>query len=93
MTNRLTNSDIRYFTFCVNSSDIDTLRDSKDLFLKSKDKPVVVIDASLEGESTSFLYPNILGQSHNGTGLGGIYEKNKTILQLLHLPTRHHDLF
>lgn len=87
MTNRLTNSDIRYFTFCVNSSDIDTLRDSKDLFLKSKDKPVVVIDASLEGESTSFLYPRTKYklQIHNGSGLGAIVG-DQTILELLHHP-------
>jgi hypothetical protein len=87
VTNRLTNSDIRYFTFCVNSSDIDTLRDSKDLFLKSKDKPVVVIDASLEGESTSFLYPRTKYklQIHNGSGLGAIVG-DQTILELLHHP-------
>jgi hypothetical protein len=87
VTNRLTNSDIRYFTLCVNSSDIDTLRDSKDLFLKSKDKPVVVIDASLEGESTSFLYPctKYKLQTHNGSGLGAIVG-DQTILELLHHP-------
>jgi hypothetical protein len=87
VTNRLTNSDIRYFTLCVNSSDIDTLRDSKDLFLKSKDKPVVVIDASLEGESTSFLYPRTKYklQIHNGSGLGAIVG-DQTILELLHHP-------
>ena len=86
MTTKLTKSDYLIFDFSDPWNDIKKLRNTKDLFLKSKDKPVVVIDASLEGESTSFLYPNILRQTHNGTGLGGIYEKNKTILQLLHLP-------
>lgn len=87
MTNRLEKSDIRYFSFCVNPNDIDTLRDSKDLFLKSKDKPIVVIDASLEGESASFLYPRTKYelQTHNGSGLGGLIG-DQTILELLHHP-------
>lgn len=87
MTNRLEKSDIRYFSLCVNPNDIDTLRDSKDLFLKSKDKPIVVIDASLEGESTSFLYPRTKYelQTHNASGLGGLIG-DQTILELLHHP-------
>ncbi|MBC8409202.1 MAG: hypothetical protein H8E12_10845 [Rhodobacteraceae bacterium] len=87
MTNRLEKSDIRYFSLCVNPNDIDTLRDSKDLFLKSKDKPIVVIDASLEGESASFLYPRTKYelQTHNGSGLGGLIG-DQTILELLHRP-------
>jgi hypothetical protein len=87
VTNRLEKSDIRYFSLCVNPNDIDTLRDSKDLFLKSKDKPIVVIDASLEGESTSFLYPRTKYelQTHNASGLGGLIG-DQTILELLHHP-------
>jgi len=84
---KLTKSDFQYFSFSVPISDIDTLRDSKDLFLKSKDKPVVVIDASLEGESTSFLYPRSTYklQTHNASGLGETVG-DKTILELLHHP-------
>mgnify|MGYP006161799601 CR=1 FL=1 len=87
MPTKLTKSDFQYFSFSVPMSDIDTLRDSKDLFLKSKDKPVVVIDASLEGESTSFLYPRSTykSQTHNASGLGATVG-DKTILELLHHP-------
>ncbi len=87
MTAKPTKSVLQYFLFSDPKSDIDTLRDSKDLFLKSKDKPVVVIDASFEGESTSFLYPRTKYelQTHNGGGLGGMIG-DQTILELLHHP-------
>ncbi len=82
-------SDYLIFDFSTPLEDIKELRNNNKLFLKSNDKPVVVIDASLEGESTSFLYPirDYESHTHNGTGLGGAVDNTaKNVLELLHLP-------
>jgi hypothetical protein len=74
---------------------IQILQNTKHLFLKSKNKPIVVIDASFEGESKSFLSPRVWDEDyrevpkrrhHNGSGLGEtIILGGDTMLHNLHL--------
>jgi len=94
------------YNFTFFETALKNLRTTRNLFLGSdrvfdnpdlplillKDKPIVVIDCSFEGESQSFLRPSNQYWSehegpkflnHNGSGLGAIHE-DTTFMQLLH---------
>ena len=94
------------YNFTFMETALDCLRNTIKIFLGSdrvfdnpdlplillKDKPIVVIDCSFEGESASFLRPSNQYHpehegpkflNHNNSGLGDIHE-DKTFMQLLH---------